>query len=277
MRLAVPAFLVFAACSVPQRTATSDELDLPYGTLEEQRLDVYLPAQSGYPTVLFVFGGGWHSGSRKDLTSMALVLRAHGIGVVLPSHRLSPPHLFPSMEEDVAAAFAWTKAHIPERGGDVRRVFVMGHSSGAHLVTLLGSDARFLLKHALAPSDIAGVVGLSTPSDLEPKRGGLHFGNILMGGNGAKVFERDAQRMKDASPIQHLAQQTPRTLLVVGDRDMPSLEQENEEYFKRAQAIGARVELFSAEGCDHMGVVRALANAKSPVFARVVAFLNASL
>src|SRR4029079_1328133 len=122
------------------------------------------------------------------------------------------------------AAFAWVKKNIKEKGGDPKRVFLVGHSSGAHLSLLLATDPKYLAVHKLTPADIAGVVGLSTPVDLEPRKTKDGFGDALMDGRGADAFSRDIAVMKAASPIQHVSKTLPRTLLIVGDRDFPMLE-----------------------------------------------------
>jgi hypothetical protein len=75
---------------------------------------------------------------------------------------------------------------------------LVGHSSGAHLSLLIAGDPKYLAVHGLSSTDIAGVVGISTPTDLEPRKDGKGFGNSLLGGHGADVFGRDLEVMKDA-------------------------------------------------------------------------------
>src|SRR5947209_9918414 len=107
----------------------SAELDVPYAEGgDEHKLDLYLPARKDFATVVFTYGGGWHTGSRKSVTPVGQKLQALGFGCALVSHRLTPPDTFPAHAEDVAAAFAWVKHHIAARGGDAKRVFLAGHS-----------------------------------------------------------------------------------------------------------------------------------------------------
>jgi acetyl esterase/lipase len=251
------------------------ELDVPYaGGGDQQKLDLYLPGQKGFATVVFTYGGGWHRGSRKAVTPVGKRLQRLGFGCALLSHRLAPRDKFPAQVEDVAAAFAWVKKNIRGRGGDPRRVFLMGHSSGAHLSLLLASDPRYLARHRLSPADIAGVVGLSTPVDLEPGKGKKGFGDVLMAGRGADVFSRDAALMKAASPIQHVSKDLPSALLIVGGHDFPMLEGDAKAFAEKAKRAGVAVTVFVAEGCDHMAVVRSLTVDKGPVLDQVLAFLR---
>jgi acetyl esterase/lipase len=251
------------------------EKDIPYADGgDEQKLDLYLPREKGFATVVFTYGGGWHSGSRKSVAAVGETLQGLGFGCALLSHRLSPRDKFPAQADDVSAGFAWVKRHIADRGGDPGHVFLAGHSSGAQLSLLLATDPRYLAKHELSPADVGGVVGLSSPVDLEPRKDGQGFGNVLMAGRGADVFSRNADVMKDASPIQHVSKGLPPVLLVVGERDFPMLEGDARAFVQKAKDLDRPAALFVARGCDHMGVVKALVEGKSTVQEQVVKFLS---
>ncbi len=180
----------------------------------------------------------------------------------------------PRTIEDVAAGFAWVKKNIAERGGNPKTVFLMGHSSGAHLSLLLAADPQYLAKHKLSPADIAGVIGLSSPVDLEPRKDRKGFGDSLMAGRGADVFSRNAGIMKAASPVQHITKELPPVLLVVGERDFSMLEGDAKDFVEKAKGFNVAATVFVAKGRDHMGVVKSLIEDKSPVIEQVVAFLG---
>jgi acetyl esterase/lipase len=253
----------------------SAELDVAYAEGgEEHKLDLYLPARKGFPTIIFTYGGGWHTGSRKSVTPVGKHLQSLGYGCALVSHRLSPAHKFPAQAEDLAAAFAWVRKNIAAKGGDAGRVYLMGHSSGAHLSLLIAADPKYLAWHKLSPADVCGVIGLSTPVDVEPRKNGKGFGDALMAGKGAAVFSRDSAVMKDASPIQHLSGKLPRTLLVVGDRDFPMLEGDAMTFAEKAREAGVKVAVHIVKECDHMGTVRQLLADQSEVTKCVLAFFK---
>jgi acetyl esterase/lipase len=263
------------APTVPAADPPSAQRDIPYADGgDSHKLDLYLPANRGFPTVVFVYGGGWHTGSRKSVAPVGEKLQSLGYGCALLSHRLSPPDKFPAQVEDVAAGSSWVKKNIGARGGDPKKVFLMGHSSGAHLALLVAADPKYLARHGLTPADVRGVVGLSTPVDLAPRPDKKGFGDALLAGRGADVFHRDPDVMRDASPVRHVSKELPPVLLVVGDRDFPMLEGDAREFAVKAKALGASVEVYVAEGRDHMGVVRGLPKADDAVLARVLAFLK---
>ena len=114
----------------------------------KHNLDLYLPkGLKDYPVLFFVHGGAWSMGDKSDFGAYAAFGAAYaklGIGVVVTNYRLSPKVRHPEHVKDVARAFAWTANHIAKYGGDKDRLFVCGHSAGAHLVALLATDADLL-------------------------------------------------------------------------------------------------------------------------------------
>jgi uncharacterized protein (TIGR03067 family) len=240
---------VWKRITKPKSAAGSVELDVPYAEGGDQhKLDLLLPPAKGFTTVVFTFGGGWHTGSRKSVKLIGEQLQRLGFGCALLSHRLGPADKFPAQADDVAAGFAWVKKNIQARGGNPKRVVLMGHSSGAHLSLLIAVDPKYLARHHLAPADIAAVVGLSTPVDLEPRADQRGFGDALMAGKGADVFARDVGVMKGASPIQYVARDLPPTLLIVGERDFPMLQKDAQLFAAKAERSAGRFARLSPRG-----------------------------
>jgi len=256
----------------------SVELDIAYSAdTDSQKLDLYLPAKKDFATIVYTYGGGWHTGSGKSSKPIAEKLQSLGYGCALISHRLSPAYTFPAQAEDVAAAFAWVKKNIAARGGEPKKVVLAGHSSGAHLSLLLATDPRYLSTYKLSPADVAAVIGLNPPVDLERKPDGRGYGDALLAGRGADVFKRHLELMKDASPIQHISKSLPPTLLVVGERDFPMLEGDARAFAKKAESFGRNVELMTAAGKDHMEVARGMIDENDAVLTRVLKFLQEAL
>jgi acetyl esterase/lipase len=275
MRLSMAILVLALAGDAPVDKAGPVESDVPYADGgDQQKLDLYLPSRKGFTTVVFTFGGGWHRGGRKSVTPVGKKFQGLGYGCALLSHRLAPADKFPAQAEDVAAAFAWVQKNIGARGGDPRRVVLMGHSSGAHLSLLVATDPKYLARHGLSPADVAGVVGLSTPVDLEPRKDKKGYGDALMAGRGADVFSRDTEVMKAASPICHVSATLPPTLLVVGERDFPMLEGDARLFAAKARRAGREVATFVGKGCDHMGVVRSLLEDRSAIREEVLTFFK---
>jgi pimeloyl-ACP methyl ester carboxylesterase len=142
---------------------------VPYGQEPRQKLDVYLPRKARVKsTIVFLYGGGWVSGARWYYRLFGRAMAARGHVVVIPDYRLFPQVRFPTFNEDAALAVKWTSDNLLRLGGHPSRLFLMGHSAGAHISVTLALDGSYLAAHDLAPSDIAGVIGLAGPYTLDP-------------------------------------------------------------------------------------------------------------
>ncbi len=143
------------------------ERDIAYGEHPRQRLDVYRPQVGGNGhVVVFFYGGSWRSGDRSGYRFVGEQLTRHGITVVVPDYHLHPEVTFPAFVEDGAQALRWVQANLAVKGlaaSGGTRVFVMGHSAGAHIAALLALDSRYQVKESLA-----GLVGISGPYDFLP-------------------------------------------------------------------------------------------------------------
>jgi len=250
------------------------ESDIHYAPGPAQTLDLYIPAKSEFTTIVYTYGGGWHSGSGKSSAPIAVELSRLGYGCVLVSHRLFPPDTFPAPAEDLAAAFAWVKSNIGSRGGDPNKIILAGHSSGAQLSLLIATDPSYLRAWRLNQSDIQAVIGLSSPVDLTRHPDGHGYGDVLLSGHGADAFRRDEALLEDASPTRHVSRKMPPALLIVGENDFPMLEADARSFGRRAEDLGNRVQVVVAPGKDHLGTARGMADKQDFVLATVLAFLK---
>lgn len=133
--------------------------EIGYGDHPRQRLDLYeRDGLRGAPMLLFVHGGGWNIGDKRGVHALPDYAARHGLLLVSTNYRLTPEVTARECARDVAAAAAWMLANGERHGGDPRRLFVMGHSAGAHLAALIGVDPAYLGAHDRQPSDLAGVI-----------------------------------------------------------------------------------------------------------------------
>ncbi|MDQ1301357.1 MAG: hypothetical protein QG637_1278, partial [Chloroflexota bacterium] len=152
--------------------------DIPYvvrpgADPRQTSLDVYLPATaSGLPALIYVHGGGWSSGDKTEIGAKAAYFTAHGFIFVSANYRLisaANGSIRPAQQAaDVAAAVAWVKENIGGYGGDGTRVFVLGHSAGAHLTALVAADETYLRQVGLGLGALRGVILLDSAAyDVE--------------------------------------------------------------------------------------------------------------
>lgn len=139
--------------------------DVVFGRPDGPRLDVYSPdgLDDAAPVVVFFYGGRWQSGSKDLYRLLGDALTRRGIVTVVPDYTLAPDTSFPGWVEEGAESVAWTWANIASFGGDPDRIFLVGHSAGAHTAALLTLDERYLRAVGLEPNVIRGTVSISGP------------------------------------------------------------------------------------------------------------------
>jgi acetyl esterase/lipase len=209
-------------------------LDLAYapGDDPKQRLDLFLPAAPAdrratpAPVAVFVHGGVWAMGDRKEHANVGRAFAAMGCLAAVMSYRLAPAAMHPAQIEDVASAVNWLVAHAAEHGGDPCHILLAGHSAGAHLVMLLAWDPSWWQARDGEGLPLAGLAALSGIFDLAAPFGdvGQDTGKDYV----ARVFGPDTARWRDASPLMHLATAPapilrPPVLLVMAEHDYPGI------------------------------------------------------
>jgi acetyl esterase/lipase len=171
-----------------------------------QSLDVYAPnAAQRAPVVVGIHGGGWSSGDKANAgfaQNKAIYFTGRGYVFVSINYRLSPQYVHPAHIDDVAAAIDWTRRHIADYGGDPERIFVLGHSAGAHLAALVTVDDARLGQYGQALGAIKGAITLDTAKyDLDA----VYPGGSEVDGNVMQAFGTEPAVLRDGSPIDHVA------------------------------------------------------------------------
>ncbi len=182
---------------------------IPYAEKSRHTLDICRPKKAaGAPVVVFFYGGGWRSGSKELYRYVGKALARRGYVAVVPDYRIYPEVCYPDFIEDGARVVRWVKDNVSGFGGDPEKIFLQGHSAGAHIAAMLAIDARWLRNVGLEPRrDIAGLIGIAGPYDFMPLRD-----EILKG-----IFGGDNR--PETQPIFHVASGAPPALLLTGGKD----------------------------------------------------------
>ena len=157
--LALFAALFLAAPVAAQRVPWPEgTTELAYGSAPLQRLTFTPTVTRDAPLFIFIHGGGWSFGDKNMASHMAA--HFHGLGYAFASvgYRLVPDANPQQQAGDVAAAIANLVRDAGRLGIDPGRIILSGHSAGAHLAALVGTDPRYLAVHRLPVSTLDGVV-----------------------------------------------------------------------------------------------------------------------
>ncbi|MTI63073.1 MAG: alpha/beta hydrolase [Methylophaga sp.] len=226
--------------------------DIAYGDTVRQKLDVYLAKardQTGpASTIIFFYGGSWESGNKNDYKFVAEALTAQGFDVVIPDYRVYPQVRFPAFVEDGASVVAWAKQHLADYGASDDRLFVAGHSAGAHIAALLTLDASYLQRVDLSPAVFNGMIGLAGPYDFLP----------LKSETLKSIFGPEAQRWR-SQPIHYADAGKPPMLLLVGEDDLTVLPKNSYNLAAKIREKGGNVQLEAFDDYGHVAMVAKLA------------------
>jgi acetyl esterase/lipase len=236
---AVLACTLCCGCHVFQQMRAADVVEvieaLPYvenATHPRHHLDLYLPKnKTTFPVLHFVHGGYWMEGDRHLYAwltglygSMGIALAKQGVGVVVQSYRLVPEVGFAEQFKDINDGIRWTQSHIASYGGNPKRVFLMGHSAGGHLLALhqAGLAKRLGLQHNA--HRVRAYFLLSPVLDL------VHMQKTATTTFNAEitdvVFGEDQSALELYSPAHQISAPTTRIWIALGENDYPYLREQ---------------------------------------------------
>jgi acetyl esterase/lipase len=224
--------------------------DVAYGGNPRHKLDAYIPdgLTAPAPVLLFFYGGSWQSGSKAIYRAFGQAFASHGVVTIVADYRLYPEVKYPVFVEDGAHAFRFVREHAAEFGGDPARIFVCGHSAGAHIAAMLAVNPIFLNAVGSEPSAIRGVIGLAGPYDFLPIQDPVLI-DIFGGG-----------REMATQPIKYARNKAPPMLLAHGSADTTVGAGNSRRMAARLAEASNAVELRIYDGVSHLGIVISLAH-----------------
>ena len=238
--------------------------DIAYGSLPRQTLDLYVPEtpRPDGKSVIFFYGGSWDSGAKGNYLFVAQALAARGVTTIIPDYRLYPEVRFPAFVEDAALATRWAAGRV-----GLSKLFVMGHSAGAHIALMLAVDTPYLSQAGVDRTKMAGVIGLSGPYDFLPLKSPKLI-DIFGGANRPEM-----------EPITFARAPLPRALLIQGMADTTVYPRNSENLAAAWRRAGAPVELKLYPGVGHIDTVAAfsdLLHNRATTREDVLAYIDAS-
>jgi arylformamidase len=226
--------------------------DLRYGQGEEETLDLFMPAGHGRgPLHVFIHGGYWQLLSKNESCFAAPMFQKHGSYFAALNYTLAPHQSLSGIVEETRRAIAWLYRHAGQWGYDRDRIYLSGHSAGAHLaMMMLVTDWPDL---GLPEEIIKGVCAISGVFDLEPVR--LSYVNGVVG--------MDADEARQNSPVLHPVINRCPVILAYGINETNEFKRQSDEYSNVLQEAGIPVTLHEIADRNHFDVILDLADADS--------------
>ncbi len=226
-------------------------LRLSYGPTEIEKLDIYRTSRPNAPIMVFTHGGAWRNGSAKDFAFPAEVFinaEAHYIVLDFAAIQDVGGNLM-VMADQVRRAVAWVYKNAESFGGDRNRLYVAGHSSGAHLTgVILVTDWR---RDFDLPADILkGGLCVSGMYDLKPVRLSAR----------SKYVKFDDLTEQALSSQRHLEYLNCPITVGYGSQETPEFQRQGREFAAAIKAAGKPVKLIVGEGFNHFEMQETFGN-----------------
>lgn len=215
--------------------------DIAYGNNPKQRLDIYAPTDAKHaPIIVMVHGGAWKIGdksmSKVFLNKVNRWVNRNFIFVSV-NYPMLPEYMAYEQAVSVASAITYVQKNATQWGGTPEKLILMGHSAGAHIVSLLSSNPQLVTQAGGSPW--LGTVSLDSAAMNVPKiMSSRHMGFY------DEAFGTDQIVWQKTSPYHQLTAQARPLLAVCSTQraDKPCVQAEN--YAAQAKTFNIRVEVL---------------------------------
>jgi acetyl esterase/lipase len=263
--------------------------DIPYTvnqTSERQKLDIYIPENSGdlMPCLVWIHGGAWMLGSKDRLAQEIDTLLHHGYVVASTGYRLSRESIFPAQIYDCKAAIRYLKENCEKYKIDSSRIAVAGASAGGHLASLTGTSSDIsdledkTQGYKNASSRVQAVIDFYGPTDflimdmlpdsppdscgeMNPHLSPDSPESLLLGCN----IQDCPEKVKFANPITYITADDPPFLILHGTFDCVVTPRSSIIFEKRLKEKGIPVKLHLVKHAGHGGTEFVTPEAKSMI------------
>lgn len=256
---------MWRAESARVRSILECRLDVPYGDGPDEKLDIF-PAENGpdgVPVMLHVHGGAWRSLSKDELSFPAERFVNAGAAWIATDFSLVPDVPLAEQVRQNRAALAWVYDNARSFGGDRDRIFVCGHSSGAHVAGTLVQD-NWRTAAGLPEDVIKGAVLASGIFDLEPVRLSARNGYV-------RLDEETATRL---SPIHNIPERLPPLALFWGAGELDEFRRQSRHFAETLWSREYQVEAMEIAGANHFDLSAGFADPNSPILRSSLAMMD---
>ncbi|MEG1855996.1 MAG: alpha/beta hydrolase [Acinetobacter sp.] len=159
----------YALNRLTPRTGYTLHKNIAYGLKARQRLDIFCSTRprSQRPLIVFVHGGAWLHGDKKDYRFVGEAFAKEGYDVAIINYHLAPEYIFPSYIDDLSLALNYLTQHQLKLKIQAEQIILMGHSAGAfNIMSALYHPQPYSLK---SREKIRAVVGLCGPYHFDYK------------------------------------------------------------------------------------------------------------
>lgn len=159
----------YALNRLTPRKGYSVQENVAYGLRARHRLDLFRTQtpREHRPLIVFVHGGAWMHGDKKDYRFIGEAFAKEGFDVAVINYHLAPEHIFPASIDDLSLALNYLNVHQLKYQISTEKVVLMGHSAGAfNVMSALYHPKPYEIQ---CRSQITAIIGLAGPYHFDYK------------------------------------------------------------------------------------------------------------
>ena len=211
--------------------------NIVYAPQQNLSLDLYQPQNIASigprPTIVWIHGGGWISGSKEHARGYFKLLAAQGYNVVSVQYQFAPKATYPSQLHQINQALKFLDTYADTYHIDAQNLYLAGDSAGAnlasHYAALLTNPAfaeQSGIQPYLQPGQLKGLIlhcgiydleafASTAPEEMKIVEWGVY--NLIQAYTGER--KNDATFLKHISPIQYITPSYPPVFISGGNKD----------------------------------------------------------
>ncbi|RBQ11946.1 alpha/beta hydrolase [Pedobacter miscanthi] len=243
-------------------------------TNEANTLNIFYKNDSikNKPVLIFIHGGSWSSGKKETYWWLGRNFARKGVVTVIINYPLAPNVQYEKMGDDCALAVKWVQEHIADYAASPEKIFVMGHSAGAHLGELINADPKYF-KKAEIKNPIKGVI-LSDPFGLDmqeylttAEKDHFYFDFI-------RTFTDQPAVWKVASPLDYVNNIKNPHLLFYGSKTYGAIKLQTPRLYEKLKANHVSVEIKEIKGKSHVPMISQMIFGGNQLYKDIVEFIQ---
>lgn len=238
-------------------------LDVNYGPTKEETLDIFPADGEGNPALVYLHGGAWTRSDKRGNSYQAPAFVGAGVSFLSVNFGLAPAVSMDELVRRCRAAVHWVHENTESFGSDRNRLFVAGHSSGAHLAAMV-AVTDWAADWGLPADTVKGVIAASGMYDLEPVR--------LSARNEYLHLDRAATERN--SPACHIRKGMPPMIVACGEKEQVEFRRHAVDFTYALRKDGHGCVSLDLPGQNHFDVGEALADLDSPLYKAAIELMK---
>ncbi len=248
--------------------------NIVYDQKQNLLLDVYSPkkVKERKEVLVFIHGGNWAHGKKSIYKFFGRGFARKGIVTVVINYRKENITTYDTLAMRSAIAIKWVKENIGNYSGDTSKIFVSGHSAGAHLAALIAMDDSYF-KELKINDPIKGIIlndafGMDMYTYLSQSvnsKDTLYY----------NVFTNKKENWKKGSPVTYLNKSTQPFLVFLGSKTYPAIKIGTSNFMEKLQPLQPNAKLIVVKGKHHAGMIFQFLGARNPAYKEIINFMHA--